>query len=109
MLTLIRQWRTVFGMEFVRLQSFESSAAGLFSEDDVLEIELLLAERPDAGDLIPHGRGLRKRRRPAKGHGKRGGARVIYYYAVNQNTILLISGYAKNRQSDLTAGELKLL
>jgi hypothetical protein len=90
-------------MEFIRFQSFESSASGLFSEDDVMEMELLLTGRSDAGVLIPHGRGLRKLRRPAHGHGKRGGARV------NQDTILLIAAYAKNRQSDLTAAQLKLL
>jgi hypothetical protein len=96
-------------MEFIRFQSFEASASGLFSEDDVMEMELLLTGRPDAGLLIPHGRGLRKLRRPPRGHGKRGGARVIYYHVVNQGTILLIAAYAKNRQGDLTTAQLKLL
>jgi hypothetical protein len=96
-------------MEFIRFQSFESSASGLFSEVDMMEMELLLAARPDAGVLIPHGRGLRKLRRPARGHGKRGGARVIYYHVADRDTILLIAAYAKNRQGDLTPAQLKLL
>jgi hypothetical protein len=48
------------------------------SEADIFELEMLLTVRPEAGDLIPGGRGLRKLRSPAKGHGKRGSARVIY-------------------------------
>jgi hypothetical protein len=38
-----------------------------------------------------------------------GRGRVIYYHVVNQDTILLIAAYAKNRQGDLTAAQLKLL
>ena len=96
-------------MEFVRLPSFEKTAAGLLSEADILELELILAAQPDAGDLIPSGRGLRKLRRPAKGHGKRGGARVIYYHVTRQHVVLLIVAYAKNAQADLDRSQLKLL
>lgn len=96
-------------MEFVRFASFETSASDVFTETDILELEMFLAEHPEAGDLIPHGRGLRKLRRAAKGHGKRGGARVIYYHVVSDSIILLITAYAKNQQSDLTSSQLKTL
>ena len=62
----------------MRFPTFEKTATGLLSEADIFELEMLLTVRPEAGDLIPGGRGLRKLRRPAKGHGKRGSARVIY-------------------------------
>jgi hypothetical protein len=96
-------------VEFVRFPTFEKTAADLFSEADIFELEMLLAEQSDAGDLIPGGRGLRKLRRPAKGHGKRGGARVIYYHVSRQHIILLIVAYAKNEQEDLDRKQLHIL
>lgn len=68
-----------------------------------------LVVHPDAGDLIPGGRGLRKLRRPTKGRGKRGGARVIYYHVVSRDLILLIVAYAKNEQEDLDRRQFQIL
>lgn len=68
-----------------------------------------LTAQPNAGDVIPGARGLRKLRCPAKGRGKRGGARIIYYHLNTQHIILLIFTYAKNEQEDLTPKQLKLL
>jgi len=65
--------------------------------------------RPDAGDLIPGGGGLRKIRWSAQGRGKRGGVRVIYYWAVRQEQILMLLMYAKNERDDLTVEQLKVL
>ena len=96
-------------MEFVRFPTFEKSANGLVSEADILELEMHLAVHPHAGDLIPGGRGLRKLRRPAKGRGKRGGARVIYYHVNSQPLILLIVAYAKNEQEDIDRRQLQIL
>ena len=79
------------------------------SEADILELEMHLAVHPHAGDLIPGGRGLRKLRRPAKGRGKRGGARVIYYHVNSQPLILLIVAYAKNEQEDIDRRQLQIL
>jgi hypothetical protein len=96
-------------MEFKRLQTFERSASGLFTETDVMELEIALLLLPDAGALIPGGKGLRKVRQPLAGRGKRSGARVIYYYISNDATIYLVFAYAKNRQSDLTKDQLVTL
>lgn len=91
------------------MPTFERTAAGLLSETDLFELELLLTVDPDAGDLIPSGRGLRKLRWSAKGRGKRGGARVIYYHVTAQHTILLITTYAKNERDDLDRRQLQVL
>lgn len=96
-------------MEFKRLRFFEKSSAGLFSEQEVFELELALMADPEAGDLIPGAKGLRKIRRPLIGRGKRGGARVIYYHIVSDHQILLLYAYAKNRQGDLTSAQIKQL
>jgi len=68
-----------------------------------------LAERTDAGKVIPGTGGLRKLRWAAKGHGKRGGARVIYFWWLADDKILLLDIYAKGRQEDLSADEIARL
>jgi hypothetical protein len=96
-------------MEFVRFASFERSAAALFTEADIFELELQLLLDPEAGDLIPGAKGLRKLRRPLSGRGKRGGARVIYYVLMTHDQILLLYAYAKNVQGDLTIAQARRL
>ena len=96
-------------MEFRRLLTFERSASGLLTEADVMELEIALMLRPEAGALISGGKGLRKIRRPLSGRGKSGGARVIYYYISNNATIYLVFAYAKNRQPDVTKDQLATL
>lgn len=50
---------------------------------------------------------MRKLRWAASGRGKRGGARVIYYYHSLEIPLLLIAIFTKNQKSDLDAKELK--
>ena len=64
---------------------------------------------PDDGSIIKASNGIRKMRWAASGRGKRGGARIIYYYAVSNERILLPDIYPKNEKSDLTAKELENL
>jgi hypothetical protein len=65
--------------------------------------------RPDMGALIPGSGGLRKLRWRMRGHGKRGGIRVIYHWAASQEEIRMLLAYAKAYQEDLTPGQLSLL
>ena len=53
--------------------------------------------------------GLRKIRWEAAGRGKRGGVRVVYYWARKHDVILLLVIYGKNQQDDLTAGQRAVL
>lgn len=96
-------------MVFKRLLTFERSASGLLDETDVMELEIALLSAPEAGALIPGGKGLRKLRRLLAGRGKSGGARVIYYHLSGDATIYLVFAYAKNRQSDLSKNQLATL
>jgi hypothetical protein len=59
--------------------------------------------------VIPQSGGLRKLRVAAKGHGKRGGARIIYYWVVARDRILLLDIYAKNEKEDLAPAEVQRL
>jgi mRNA-degrading endonuclease RelE of RelBE toxin-antitoxin system len=53
--------------------------------------------------------GLRKLRWGATGRGKRGGLRVIYYWAPDDDVIYLLYLYAKNEQGDLTPAQIRIL
>lgn len=64
-----------------------------------------IAADPERGRLIIGGGGIRKIRVAVAGRGKRGGARVIYYYHDQRTPIFLLTVFAKNEKSDLTARE----
>ena len=44
-----------------------------------------------------------------KGRGKRGGLRVIYYWAAADDTCYMLFLYGKNDQGDLTATQVRTL
>ncbi len=59
--------------------------------------------------MIPGTDGVRKASWARSGQGKRGGLRVIYFYAISAELILLLSAYAKNEREDLTDEDKKNL
>jgi hypothetical protein len=59
------------------------------------------------GSVIKARGGLRKVRWGAGGKGKRGGARIIYYYGGDHMPIFLIAVYAKSEKADMTQSERK--
>src|SRR3954467_3326768 len=65
----------------------------------------LIAYEPACGEIIPGSGGLRKARIGRDGVGKRGGARVVYYFYNEDFPIFLLALYAKNEKGDLTAAE----
>jgi hypothetical protein len=96
-------------MIFVGLTPFVAFREDYWTDEDLRAMQNVLLVTPDAGDLIRGGGGLRKLRSSAQGRGKRGGARVIYYWHVPGDRIYLIYGYVKSRSEDLTARQLKVL
>ena len=72
-------------------------------------LQLRLVADPEAGQLIPGTGGLRKIRWQSSGRGKRGGVRVIYYWATRDAVVLLLLMYGKNKQDDLTPAQKKVL
>lgn len=75
---------------------FTKQAAELFTEEERTELIDFLAPNPEVGDEIPGTSGVRKVRFGAKGKGKRGGARVIYYWYSNDAPIYALLAYGKN-------------
>lgn len=62
----------------------------------------------EAHPVIPHTGGARKVRMSAKGRGKRGGYRVVYYF-VHEDTVWLLTIYDKVQKEDLSPEEEKII
>jgi hypothetical protein len=58
-----------------------------------------------AGDLIPGTGGVRKLRWALEGRGKRGGARVIYYFHNGYIPVFALTAYAKNERADIAPAD----
>jgi hypothetical protein len=72
-------------------------------------LQLDLADNPKLAPVIPRSGGLRKVRWQRPGGGKRGGVRVIYYWAQTSDVMLMLLIYPKSEQDDLTSDQLKTL
>jgi hypothetical protein len=96
-------------MVIVETSIFTHRVTKLLTDDEYRELQEVLVNRPDAGPLIPGGGGLRKIRWGASDHGKRGGARIIYYWATTQGSILMLFIYAKNESDNLKPDQIKKL
>jgi hypothetical protein len=94
-------------LEFVLLPSFERSAAGLFTEEDIRALEQTLLADPRAGDVVQGTGGVRKVRAAQEGRGKRGSARVIYLYVEVRERVFLLWAFGKNDQANLTPEQVK--
>ena len=85
--------------------TFSRQADRIFTEAEKRELIAFLARNPLAGDEIPDTGGVRKLRFAAAGRGKRGGARVIYYFLDETIPIYALLAYAKAARTDLTPDE----
>jgi mRNA-degrading endonuclease RelE of RelBE toxin-antitoxin system len=72
------------------------------------EMERHIADDPERHPRIPGGSGMRKARWARPGRGKRGGVRVIYYFAA-PDAVYLIAVYAKNEKENLSDAEKQTL
>ena len=61
------------------------------------------------GKVIPRSGGIRKLRWAAKGRGKRGGLRILYFWWVSADRISMLMIYAKNETENLTVAQLAKL
>jgi len=96
-------------MIFIEDHGFQKRRKGLLDDDELFGLMESLAVHPEVGKVIPGSCGLRKLRWAAKGHGKRGGVRVIYFWWLADDKILLLDVYAKSKQEDLAADEIEKL
>ena len=96
-------------MVIIETSIFTRQVTRLLDEDEYRLLQSILVNRPDAGDVIPGSGGLRKFRWGLGERGKRGGVRVIYYWVVRQERLVMLVMYPKNERDDLTKDQLKIL
>ncbi len=81
----------------------------LMDDDSYGELQEALIQKPDSGDLMMGGGGIRKVRWKIEGKGKRGGSRIIYYWHTTDDQLLMLYGYTKADRKDLTQDKVKTL
>ena len=91
----------------VETSAFARRAEKLLSIEEHEELVFYLALHPQSGDEIPGTGGVRKMRFAARGKGKSGGVRVIYYFFDEVNPLYAIDLYGKNEQVNLTPEQKK--
>jgi hypothetical protein len=89
----------------VETPEFLSATRKLLDDAERSLLVEYLAYNPSAGDLIPGTGGLRKLRWGLEGRGKRGGARVIYYFHNSGLPLFALTAYAKNERADISQAE----
>ena len=96
---------------FVELPPFSRYRQTYMDDDAYHQLQLLLLQQPEAGDVIKDTGGLRKLRfaDSRRGKGKRGGLRVIYFWWISGEQFWLLNLYDKNEMADLSTNERKLL
>ncbi len=96
-------------MVIIETSLFTKQVEKLLTDEAYRLLQSELAKRPDLGVLVPGSGGLRKVRWGHQGQGKRGGVRVIYYWAVTSEHLLMLLMYPKNVQDNLSQAQLKML
>ena len=94
-------------MKYIESPLFSKLIGSYLEDEEYAAFQWELALHPERGDLIPGSGGLRKIRWAAKGKGKRGGTRIIYYYKNKEGKIWLLTIYAKNEADTIPISILK--
>lgn len=89
----------------VETPEFLAATRKLMDEAGRMALVDHLAENPTAGDLIQGTGGVRKLRWALEGRGKRGGARVIYYFHNERVPLFAITAFAKSERADLSQAD----
>lgn len=90
-------------MELIETSVFTRQIKELLGDDEYRRFQTELAANPAIGPVIRGGGGIRKVRVAAGSRGKSSGVRVIYYWAVRRNLVLLLYAFPKNAAANLTA------
>ncbi len=93
----------------VETSHFAKRAAKHWTSNELDEFTSYIAGNPECGDVVADTGGVRKVRWASQGRGKRGGARVIYFYRSEAMPLFLLDFYAKNEKTDLDAYDKRLL
>jgi hypothetical protein len=96
-------------MRFVETPIFTKVITALLDDESYRGLQSTLMRRPEQGPTIGGTHGARKMRWARAGAGKRGGIRVIYFWAAREAAFYMLYAYAKNEQGDLTPSQARVL
>ena len=96
-------------LTLIETEVFTKRIVKLVDDEIYAKLQAELVSNPTKGNVIQGTGGLRKVRMAARGKGKRGGARLIYYYVLLADTIYMIFAYDKGEADDLTSDQKKTL
>ena len=96
-------------MRFVETHVFTATIRRHLDDERYRQLQIALILRPEQGPIIQGSGGLRKVRWATTGGGKRGGLRVIYYWAPRDQAFYMVYVYTKSEQGDLTPAQIRQL
>lgn len=96
-------------IRFIEAPAFTRHVSRYLDDGEYAALQWALMLHPEAGALIRGSGGLRKLRWKAKGRGKSGGYRVIYYWRDAASEIWLLTIYAKTEEQAIPAHVLKAI
>ena len=88
---------------FIETPTFTKLITHLVDDDDYAAFQRELAASPEKGSVMSGCGGVRKIRMAARGKGKSGGPRVIYFYLKNRDVIYLLYVFTKGDADNLSA------
>ncbi len=86
----------------VETPEFISRIEKLMTDEARHELIGFLARNPSAGDRVTGTGGVRKLRWRLESRGKRGGARIIYFFHNLDMPLFALTAFAKNERADLS-------
>lgn len=90
-------------LSVIETPTYLRSIAAFWNEDDAAAFVDFIAANPQAGDVMPGTKGLRKVRWARPGAGKRGGVRAIYFVRTQRGEVVLLIAYTKAKFDNLPA------
>ena len=81
--------------EFIETPFFTKALDRYLDDDEYYELQIDLNKHPEAGKVVRGSGGVRKLRWGAKGRGKRGGLRVIYFLRLVRGQIWMLTLYGR--------------
>lgn len=89
----------------VELPGYLGKSSKLLNDSERSSIVNYLALHPASGEIMQETGGIRKLRWSAKGKGKSGGVRVIYYYHNESMPLFLLTLFGKGEKANLSKAE----
>ena len=96
-------------MRFVETPVFTAALRRHLDDERYRQLQIALMLRPEQGPVIRGSGGLRKLRWAMAGGGKRGGLRVIYYWAPSEQAFYMLYAYTKSEQGNLSTEQTRQL